>query len=211
MDVFGRKLLFSFALATGIAVAPAAQEVAPPVGIDLSADSLGYQGGSNRVVFAGFQLSEGDKTIEADTASASEYDFEQSEWELSGDVRMSVGPVRLESNTARFRFLDNQLQQIELQGEPAMFERPDPADSRRASGGANRIFYDEVERRLSLIGNAWLSVGSNEVVGCDLVYDIDASGDELTFWSGSTECDERFRIRISPAAGDGADVAPQTP
>jgi hypothetical protein len=56
---------------------------------------------------------------------------------------------------------------------------------------------------LSLTDDAWLRIGANEIMSCDLVFDLDAE----TFSSGATDCGER--VRIKPAAGAGA--APSQP
>jgi len=212
MDVFSRKLLFSLPLAVAFMGGADAQEALLPADIEFSTEGgFTYYGNSSRVDMRGLRISQGDTTIEADTASASGFDCEQSEWRLDGNVRITVGSLRIEGTSARFVCQDDRLQQFELRGAPATFESIEPGDTRAASGGANLLAYDDAEARLSLTGDAWLSVGSNEIVGCDLIFDVDASGDEATFWSGSTECDERIRIRISPAEDNGADDAPQPP
>lgn len=192
------------ALAACTAGIAAAQSVATPDGVDLSADEVAYDGSTSRVEFQGLRLSQGDLRIAAQEATSTSLESENSEWTLR-DVRIEVGTARLTSDRARFSMRDNALTSVELTGEPARFEDPSPPGAEAASGGADRITYDDTARTVSLLDDAWLRVGANEVTGCDLVYDVD----EGTFRSGSTECDQPFRIRIArPPEENRADEDP---
>ncbi|MBN1237532.1 MAG: hypothetical protein JXB36_03470 [Gammaproteobacteria bacterium] len=187
----------------------AAQTPAAPEGLDLSAEEVAYDGGTSRVAFEGLTLRQGDMLIAADHATSTSLESEYSEWTLSGDVRIEVGSARLTSDEAHFTMQDNVLSQLELIGSPATFEDPSPQGAEAASGGANRISYDDAGRSVSLLDDAWLRVGANEVTGCDLVYDVD----EGTFRSGSTECDQPFRIRIArpPEENRTEEAPPESP
>lgn len=179
----------------------AAQPLAGPEGVDLSADEVVYDGSTSRVEFAKLELRQGDMLIAADEATST---LEYSEWVLTGDVRIEVGSARLTSDEARFTMQDNVLSALELTGDPAMFEDPRPAGTEAASGGAQRITYDDAARTVGLLTDAWLRVGANEVTGCDLIYNVD----EGTFRSGSTECEQPFRIRIARPQDGGTDEEP---
>jgi lipopolysaccharide transport protein LptA len=201
-----RNALLGLAPVFGLATAAFCQMTTPD-GIDIAFDTFAYDGGTSRVEFSGLQMTQGDLRLEADRASSSSLDFERSEWRLTGNVSIEIGATRISSDEARFSIRNNELTLFELLGQPATFEDLDPSSTRVATGGANRLNYDNVERTLSLREDAWLRVGSNEVTGCDLIYDVDAG----TFMSGSTECDQPFRIRISRPAEDTAADPPRAP
>ncbi|HEX7081039.1 MAG TPA: LptA/OstA family protein [Gammaproteobacteria bacterium] len=205
MAAFSRKLGTLLLVALAGLGAGWAQEPLVPAGSDLVVefDNFTYHGDTSRVDFTGLRLSQGDITVEADSGSANELNYERSEWRLSGNVRIAGGAVRLEGSSAVFSIREKQLQQLELRGDPATFEEVEAGESGGAKGTASRIVYDAAGGRLSLLENAWLSLGSNEIAGCDLIYDID----EETFRSGSTECDRQFRITVSPAENEDADDA----
>lgn len=213
MDVFIRNLRsLACCAAIGAAGMAGGQQTSVSSRIEVSAeDGVTYDASTSRVEFRGFRLSAGEIRIEAVRAVASTFDLEESDWQLDGNVRITVGSVEIEGDSSRFAIRDGELSRFELAGEPATFTDLSTSGSRRASGGASRLLFDTAEQQLSLTENAWLSVGSNEVIGCDLIYDLDAQPGEPTFRSGSAECDQPFRIRISPVEDEGADSAPQSP
>jgi len=58
--------------------------------ISLDADSSEYDGKSTMVVFRGLRLTQGSMGIEADDGRANKLDFEDSVWQLSGNVIIDV-------------------------------------------------------------------------------------------------------------------------
>ena len=189
------------------AVASAAGQ-APADGLDVEFDTFAYDGGTSKVEFRGLRLSQGDLRLTADEGTSSSLDFEEGAWELRGDVHITVGSVRISSDEARFTSRNNELTTFDLRGQPATFEDLDPPSAEVATGGADRIFYDHTERTLSLTDNAWLRVGANdELTGCHWIYDVDAG----TFMSGSNDCDQPFRIRITRPAEDADTDPPRAP
>lgn len=201
-DFFRNRLGHAFLgfVAAGCVGPAAAQPPAVPEGVDLAMDSFAYEGGTSRVNIRGLRLSQGDLNVEAEEATSSALDSGQSEWELRGDVRISLGTAQIESEQARFSIRNGELTTFELIGDPATFEDLDAPEGEAARGGANRLYLDNAARTLSLTEDAWLSVGASEVTGCDLIYDVDAG----TFMSGSTQCDQPFRIRMSRPPEDTA-------
>lgn len=174
------------------AAGAAAQPPVAPEGIDLEAETFEYDGGTSRVNFRGLRLSQGDLRIAADRAVSNSLESDTSEWELEGNVRITIDTATVESDSAHFTMRGNVLSVLDLEGRPATFEDRSPARADVAAGGASRIRYDDSEGTLSLLDDAWLRVGANEITGCDLIFNVD----EGTYRSGSAECDQPFRIRI---------------
>jgi lipopolysaccharide transport protein LptA len=166
--------------------------------IVLDAESSSFDQKNDTVVFRGLQITQGELGIRADEAVASALDFERSEWGFSGNVRITVESAKLEADTALLVFKDHALLTAELTGRPARFEDLSPTRRQPISGSANRLIFDNVERVLRLSEGARLSEGSNEMTGCDLIYDLEQQ--QIT--SGSSECGEQVVITIVPPSGD---------
>jgi lipopolysaccharide transport protein LptA len=166
--------------------------------IVLDAESSSFDQKNDTVVFRGLQITQGELGIRADEAVASALDFERSEWGFSGNVRITVESAKLEADTALLVFKDHALLTAELTGRPARFEDLSPTRRQPISGSANRLIFDNVERVLHLSEGARLSEGSNEMTGCDLIYDLEQQ--QIT--SGSSECGEQIVITIVPPSGD---------
>lgn len=195
------RIAAAAAVLIAVAGTAAGQQIEMPEGGDLVADSFSYEGGTSNVNFEGLRLSQGDLALQADEATSSNFGEEVSEWQLRGDVQITVGTTRIEGSAASFTLTSGELSALELRGDPAVFEDLEPPRSEVAKGGADLVTYDSGAGTLSLLGNAWLQVGANnEWTGCDLIYDINAG----TFMSGSTDCDQPFRIRIAPPPEESA-------
>ena len=182
-------------VAPGIALAQAQDE---DLRVSLDAEWSSFDRQANTMMFRGLRIAQGDFMIEADEAVASDLDFDRSEWEFSGNVRIGLDTAVIESSRAEVVFETHGLLVVELQGDPAEFrdqnaERGDPI-----TGGAEVLRYESAERTLRMTGGAWLSEGPNEFRGCDLIYDID----EKKITSGSSECGENLVITILPPSDD---------
>jgi lipopolysaccharide transport protein LptA len=191
------------AMLSALAAAAGAQSLAAPPGIELSAETFSYDGGTSRVVFQGLKISQKDLSVAADRATVDALDFKRSTWQLRGNVQISVGTAKIASDEALLQVRNNELATVELRGDPATFEDTAPAHAEAVEGHANRLFFDTSKRTLSLTDNAWLRLGANEIMSCDLIFDLDAE----TFSSGTTDCGERVRIKPAPAAGANAGAA----
>lgn len=189
-------------LVSGVPGLAAAQVAAPP-GIDLSAESFTYHGETSKVDFRGLKISQDDLAIAAERATADPIDFEHGKWQLSGNVRISVDSAKISSNEALLMIENNELATVELKGNPATFEETAPGNTEPVQGHANRLFFDKAKQTLSLTGDAFLRVGGNEIMSCDLIFDLD----EQTFSSGTTDCGEPVRIRPSSTARAGQSEA----
>ncbi|HEX6996697.1 MAG TPA: LptA/OstA family protein [Gammaproteobacteria bacterium] len=172
----------------------------------LEADSFSLDRQSELVVFEGLRARHGRLSLQADRAVATGVDLD-SRWELTGNVRIAVDTALLEADSATFKFDDRELVLAELHGDPAAFTDSSPERDEEARGGASSLSYDYREQTLRLAGNAWLSIGQNEIRGCDLMYDFQRG--RVT--SGSSACSERFSITIVPPAEDAASDPARSP
>ena len=183
-----------------------AADDAQPLPISLDADSSSFDRQTDSVTFRGLTITQGDLGIEADEALASGLDFEQSEWRFSGNVRFTIGSATIEADAAEIRFEGHELLLAELRGNPAVFEDFSVARDEPVRGGANRLYYDNVDRILLLSDGAWFNQGPNEIKGCALTYDFEQ--ESVIF--GSSDCGERVQITIVPPTEEpeGTDVPP---
>lgn len=186
-------LLHATVLATGPVLA---QDEPSRVSLDAEWSSFDRQ--SNTMMFRGLRIAQGDFAIEADEAVASDLDFNRSEWEFNGNVRIAMDTATIESARAEVVFETHELLIVELQGDPARFQDRNPGRGEPIQGGAEVLRYDSAERTLRMTGSARLSEGPNEFSGCDLIYNID----DKKITSGSSECGEPVSITILPPPDD---------
>jgi len=179
------------------AIAPAlAQDEDLRVSLDAEWSSFDRQ--TNTMMFRGLRIAQGDFMIEADEAVASDLDFDRSEWEFNGNVRIGMDTAVIESTRAEVLFETHDLLILELQGDPARFRDENPERGEPITGGAEMLRYESAGGTLRMTGGAWLSEGPNEFTGCDLIYDIG----EKKITSGSSECGEPVVITILPPSDD---------
>ncbi len=156
------------ALLCGIA-SPAAQAQEQnqlPIEVRAKSSDFDYQKGV--LVFDTVTIVQGDIRITADRAVASGLDFQDSRWEFSGAVRITMPESALASDTARVRFASGEIQSATVTGAPATFEQQ--RKEQHAQGRANRIDYDLGRGAVELAGDAWLFDGRTEITGATLVY-----------------------------------------
>ena len=144
----------------------AAAQVNEQLPIELKASSLDYQNGV--VKYNSISITQGETRITAERAVASGLEFQDSNWEFSGDVRISTPESAIASDTARVLFAGGEIQSAAVTGSPATFEQR--RKEQHAQGRANRIDYDLKRGAVELTGDAWLSDGKTEVTGATLVY-----------------------------------------
>ena len=179
------------------AIAPAlAQDEDLRVSLDAEWSSFDRQ--TNTMMFRGLRIAQGNFMIEADEAVASDLDFDRSEWEFNGNVRIGMDTAVIESTRAEVLFETHDLLILELQGDPARFRDENPERGEPITGGAEMLRYESAGGTLRMTGGAWLSEGPNEFSGCDLIYDIG----EKKITSGSSECGEPVVITILPPSDD---------
>ncbi|MGH8250302.1 MAG: LptA/OstA family protein [Steroidobacteraceae bacterium] len=155
------------ALAAISAAAAHAQERSRlPIKVEARSMDLDYQ--ANRLVYNEVTIVQGEIRIVAERAVASGADFEDSGWEFTGAVRITMPDSELQSDTARVRFAAGEVQSASVTGSPAQFEQR--GQEQNAQGRANRIDYDLGRGTVEFAGDAWLSDGRTELTGATLVY-----------------------------------------
>ena len=182
-----------------------AAENGEPLPILLDAESSSFDQRNQTVEFHGLQITQGDIGIRADEAVASGLDFERSEWQFSGNVQFSVGSASLRADSAELVFEAHTLIIAELRGDPAEFEDLSETREQPIRGSANLLSYHSDDNTLRMTEGARLSEGSNDITGCDLIYDLEQ--EKLT--SGTSECGTPLVITIVPPSnGDTPEATP---
>jgi lipopolysaccharide transport protein LptA len=137
-----------------------------PITVEARSTDFDYQ--NSVLIFNDVTIVQGPTRITAQRAQASGLDFEDSGWEFSGSVRITMTDGSLASDTARVRFSKGVIQSATVTGAPATFEQR--REAQLAQGHGNRIDYDLARGTVELAGDAWLSDGHNEITGATLVY-----------------------------------------
>ena len=170
--------------------------------IDLHADSSEFDRQRNRLVFRGLQIRQGPLRIDADEATATRLDFENTHWEFSGNVRIENTGSTAWADRADILFQEHRIRSAQMTGTPVRFQqisvaKDDTGAITTTKGRANAMEYDVDNGVVSMTDDAWLSDGSNEVSGDRIAYDLnreiiiaDANG------SG------QVRMKIIPPEGD---------
>jgi lipopolysaccharide transport protein LptA len=140
--------------------------------IDLEAASSDFDYKNNSLLFKRVTITQGGLVVTAQQASATGLEFENSEWRLEGDVKITVPGGQLTSDEARVMFRNNAIVRASIKGVPAAFEQRLRGNDQVARGRAGAIDYNVKESTVRLTGDAWLSDGQNEIRGNTLVYDI---------------------------------------
>ncbi len=163
----------------GLGVAAIALPAAPgitltdptqPISLDAASSDFDYR--KNLLVFRKVRIAQGELSVEADEATATGLDFENSEWKFSGAVHIRMPNGLLDSDDATVTFRNNQISHARIAGTPASFEQRRVVEQQVARGRAGNIEYDVTRGTIELKGKAWLSDGQNEITGQTLVYDM---------------------------------------
>ena len=167
--------------------------------IDLVAASSDFDYKKNALLFKKVTVTQGPLKVEADEATATGLNFEDSDWTLKGNVKITVPDGMLTSADAKVTFRKNQIARAEIRGAPAEFEQLIKETGKLAKGRANSIVYDVLADTVRLAGNAWLSDGDNVIRGETLIYDI--AGQRVAANPGGTD-PGGVRITINPRSQD---------
>src|SRR5882672_4528229 len=143
-----------------------------PILVD--ARSTEFDGKSNRLLFHAVTITQGKLRVDAGEAAATGLNFDNSQWQLTGDVHIRMEKGSLSSDRADVTFANNLIARAVINGAPANFEQTLEQPSQIARGRANVIEYDVRNGTVRLAENAWLSDGEVELSGDILVYDIRA-------------------------------------
>lgn len=166
-----RCLAPAVALLAGAGIA-AAQEYDRTAPINLEAASSDFDYKNNTLVFRNVKVTQGPLTVEAREAHATGLNFDNSKWDLKGDIRITVPDGKLAADSAIVLFRNNNILNAVVHGAPATFEQVLKETKQLAKGRADTIEYDVQQSTVSLSGQAWLTDGQNEIRGETLVYDI---------------------------------------
>jgi lipopolysaccharide transport protein LptA len=187
------------------AAAPLAMAADPraslPISVEAESSDFDYKNGV--LVFNRVRITQGDAQVEANRATATGLEFENSRWRFEGKVRIRAEGGSLASDLATVRFVGNEIQSAEVTGSPATFAQQ--RGEQRAEGRAERIDYDLENGRVRLSGGAWLSDGSNEITGSTLVYSM---REERVVAEAGEQGGQPVRITINPKSPPG-DKPPQ--
>ena len=195
------RLLLGALLASAVPLAFAASPRASlPISVEADSSDFDYKNGV--LVFRRVRITQGDARVEADRATATGLEFENSRWRFEGQVRIRAEGGSLASDSATVRFVNNEIQNAEVVGSPATFSQQ--RGEQQAEGRAERIDYDLDTGRVRLSGGAWLSDGSNEITGSTLVYSMQ---EERVVAEAGEQGGQPVRITINPKSPPG-DKAP---
>jgi len=194
-----------------LAVLPATGDAQPsratlPISVEADSSDFDYRNGV--LVFRRIRVTQGDASVAADLATATGLEFQNSEWQFDGSVRIVAEGGTLESDTAVVRFRDNEIAFAQVTGDPATCSQQ--RGEQRAEGRAARIEYQLTTGRIRLTGGAWLSDGRNEITGSTLVYSM---SEERIVAEAAEQGGEPVRITINPQSPPGepppADAPPE--
>ena len=162
-----------------------------PITVDAQSSDFDYR--NNKLRFKQIKIRQGDLTLEADEARATGLDFENSQWDFDGKVRITTPDSTLTSNSAVVRFSNNVLSTATITGLPARFEQR--RDKGTAKGHAGRIDYDFSAQTIVLADQAWLSYNNGDITGRTLVYSIK---DQRVRANPQEQDNQRVHITINP-------------
>ncbi|HEY0342801.1 MAG TPA: LptA/OstA family protein, partial [Steroidobacteraceae bacterium] len=134
---------------------------------------------TNTAVFKDIVVSQGDRRLTAERASATGVDFTDSQWTFVGQVVIVLQPRgTLWADQAIVEFRNNELTQVTAIGAPARFEQRRTDSGQHAQGHADRIAYDAKQDTVRLYGHAQISDGRGMELSAPVaVYDV--HGDRL--------------------------------
>ncbi|MFQ5633786.1 MAG: LptA/OstA family protein [Gammaproteobacteria bacterium] len=211
---------FACCLLPGLPVAAIAQQVpdVPEVSmlrslpIDLDADSSESDRKRNRLVFRGLHIRQGQLRIDADEATATRLDFENTRWEFSGNVKIENSGTTAWAEYADIMFQEHRIRSAQMTGKPVRFEQTDIAEDDQTKvtttrGQAEMMEYDVDKGIVSMLHDAWLSDGSNEVSGDRISYDLIR---EIIIADADESGQVRMKI-IPPEGGPDTREADTTP
>jgi lipopolysaccharide transport protein LptA len=162
-----RRSLAAIALLAACTVVAAQDRGKLPIQLT-AGGGLRFDSQKGEVEYSAVTITQGDIRITADRALTKGVDFEDSRWQFSGSVRMTMPDAAIASDTAEVHFGGGEVQTAAVTGAPATFEQE--RDDQLAQGRANRIDYDLKRGTVELTGDAWLSDGKTEITGATLVY-----------------------------------------
>src|SRR5262245_29257197 len=201
-----RAALVAVAAVVPLAATRPATNSGLPINLEAASSDFDYR--NNTLLFRRVRITQGTLEVEAEEARANGLNFENSQWNLSGSVRINMPDGRLNSGDAEVTFRNNEIARAVIRGQPASFEQQLREEQRLARGRASSIEYDVQAGTVRLSGNAWLTDGQNEIRGDTLVYDI---GRQRNVANPTGQDPGGVHIAINPRTGTTTTEAPKDP
>ncbi len=153
---------------------------------------------NNNAVLRDVVITQCDTRIQAGEARITGgLNFENSQWTISGDVRITAEGGSLNSDKAVVSFRNKVISAATITGAPAQFQQQ-REDGTTARGHANTIDYETASGTVSFKTNAKLTYGRNEITGQQLVYNIRTQSVQGQVKPGTASGNDRVRIVIQP-------------
>lgn len=196
-------ILSGLVVATGAGYTLANAQISDPqMAISLMSEDAKYDGNSSAVSFTGLQLTQGLLRIQANEGRASELNFDESVWELSGNVIIDIEGGRITCDTASLQFTANELTLADITGQPATFELQREGASDKTYAEANKLRYELVNNSIEFSGNAKIIEGGNQIASSFIVYDIV----EQRIQASSSAEDGKVKMTFTPREPDAPDT-----
>src|SRR5690554_2676694 len=116
----------------------------------------------------------------------------------SGDVVLTQGTLRIESDTLTVIRKDDVFEKAIAEGKQAHYQQQIQANDPLTSADANRIEYLATKQQAVLIGDAKLMQANNELTGERIVYDM--TTEVVTAGSSDDGTRSRIKVVIQPQA-----------
>jgi lipopolysaccharide transport protein LptA len=154
---------------------------------------------NNNAVLRDVVITQCDMRIEAAEARvAGGLNFDNSNWTIAGNVRISAEGGNLKSDKAVVSFRNKLISNATITGSPATFEQV-RADGTTSRGRAGTIDYETNSGIVSLTQDAWLLYGRNEITGQRLVYNVRSQSMQVKPRPSTAPAGgDRIRIVIQP-------------
>lgn len=168
----------------------------PEIALEFQPLEMNYR--KNNAVLRDVEITQCDMRIKAGEARINGgLNFDNSQWNISGDVRITVEGGSLTSDRAIVTFRNKLLSAATITGSPAQFEQK-REDGTMARGKANTINYETSSGLVSFSTDAWLSYGRNEITGQQLVYNMRTQGMQPQAKTDKGTGTGRIRVVIQP-------------
>lgn len=152
---------------------------------------------NNTALLREVTIRQGDVKVQADeaTATGGVENFDNNQWVLKGNVRITMPSGMLLADEAIVSFVDNRIARAVITGSPASFEQKLEDSSEVARGRADSIEYDVGADTVRLLRDAFLTDGRSQIRGQTLVYSI---RDQRVLANATEQGEEPVHITINP-------------
>jgi len=145
--------------------------------------------------------------IQADLAEAKGLNFDDSQWNFTGKVRITTPQGSANADRAVVKFVQNRITEFHIVGQPATFEQHSSTLQLQAQGRAEVIDYLLESNSVRLSTRAWIKYGENEFSGQSVVYDMT---NQRILANPDEQQGQRVHITISPNRPPSSEVTPDS-